>query len=108
MGRRQKIIVNESQLRGDSVRPEKNEASGMDYLGKIHVTEHAIASESLLDIMCDGTTYLVQPIRIEKQNGDAILKSLLQPDGTEKLFQMGRVQYLKRIRGSVFKEPDYN
>ena len=105
---KRRIIVSESQLRGDSVRPEKNEASGMDYLGKIHVTEHAIASESLLDIMCDGTTYLVQPIRIEKQNGDAILKSLLQPDGTEKYFQMGRVQYLKRIRGSVFKEPNYN
>ncbi len=103
-----RIIVSESQLRGDSVRPEKNEASGMDYLGKIHVTEHAIASESLLNIMCDGTTYLVLPIRIEKQNGDSILKALLQPDGTEKFFQMGRVQYLKRIRGSVFKEPDYN
>ena len=103
-----RIIVNESQLRADSVRPEKNEASGMDFLGKIHVTEHAIASESLLNIMCDGTTYLVQPVRIEKQNGDAILKALLQPDGVEKFFQMGRVQYLKRIRGSVFKEPNYN
>ncbi|MCR4939667.1 MAG: helicase-associated domain-containing protein [Treponemataceae bacterium] len=102
-----RIIVNESQLKAGSVRPEKNEASGMDYLGKIHVTEHAIASESLLNLMYDGATYLVQPVRIEKQAGDAILKALLQPDGTEKYFQIGRVQYLKRIRGSVFKEPDY-
>ena len=102
-----RIIVNEKQLQAGSVRPEKNEASGMDFLGKIHVTEHAIASESLLNIMYDSVTYLVQPVRIEKQNGDAILKALLQPEGTEKLFQIGRVQYLKRIRGSVFKEPDY-
>jgi hypothetical protein len=102
-----RIIVNEKQLQAGSVRPEKNEASGMDFLGKIHVTEHAIASESLLNIMYDSVTYLVQPVRVEKQNGDAILKALLQPDGTEKYFQIGRVQYLKRIRGSVFKEPDY-
>ncbi len=102
-----RIIVNEKQLQAASVRPEKNEASGMDFLGKIHVTEHAIASESLLNIMYDSVTYLVQPVRIEKQNSDAILKALLQPEGTEKLFQIGRVQYLKRIRGSVFKEPDY-
>lgn len=102
-----RIIVNEKQLQAGSVRPEKNEASGMDFLGKIHVTEHAIASESLLNIMYDSVTYLVQPVRIEKQNSDAILKALLQPEGTEKLFQIGRVQYLKRIRGSVFKEPDY-
>lgn len=102
-----RIIVNEKQLQAGSVRPEKNEASGMDFLGKIHVTEHAIASESLLNIVYDSVTYLVQPVRIEKQNGDAILKAFLQPEGTEKLFQIGRVQYLKRIRGSVFKEPDY-
>ena len=102
-----RIIVNEKQLQAGSVRPEKNEASGMDFLGKIHVTEHAIASESLLNIMYESVTYLVQPVRVEKQNGDAILKALLQPDGTEKYFQIGRVQYLKRIRGSVFKEPDY-
>lgn len=102
-----RIIVNEKQLQAGSVRPEKNEASGMDFLGKIHVTEHAIASESLLNILYDSVTYLVQPVRVEKQNGDAILKALLQPDGTEKYFQIGRVQYLKRIRGSVFKEPDY-
>lgn len=102
-----RIIVNESQLKADSVRPDKNEASGMDYLGKIHVAEHAIASESLLNLVCDGVSYLIQPLRIEKQAGDAILKALLQPEGTEKYFQIGRVQYLKRIRGSVFKEPDY-
>ena len=102
-----RIIVNEKQLQAGSVRPEKNEASGMDFLGKIHVTEHAIASESLLNILYDSVTYLVQPVRVEKQNTDAILKALLQPDGTEKYFQIGRVQYLKRIRGSVFKEPDY-
>ncbi len=39
-----RIIVNEKQLQAGSVRPEKNEASGRDFLGKIHVTEHASAS----------------------------------------------------------------
>lgn len=105
---KRRIVISESQLRPDSVRPEKNEASGMDFLGKIHIIERAVASESLLNIQYEGETYLVQPVRVEKQNGDALLKGILQPAGTDFNFQIGRVQYIKRIRGPVFKERGYS
>ena len=101
---KRRVVVNASQLREDSVRPEKNEATGMDYLGKIHVAEHAINCHNLLELTCDGKNYLVYPLKIEKHNSDSYLKALTQPDDTEAFFSLGRCQLVKRIRGPVFKE----
>ncbi|MCQ2612251.1 MAG: hypothetical protein MJ183_01450 [Treponemataceae bacterium] len=102
-----KVIVTPAQLRPDSVRPEKTEASGMDYLGKIHVVEHALASQSLLEVTIDGVLYLVNPISISKENGEAILLAKMADNGEEKHFLIARTQKIKRIRGPIFKEPEY-
>lgn len=103
-----KIIVNKVQLRADSVRPEKIEAVGMDFLGKIHVIEHAIASCSLVELAYDGIMYLGLPQHIEKQTGDSIVKMEIQPEKIDKIFSIGRAQRVKRIRGPIFKEPKYD
>lgn len=99
-----RIIVNPVQLRPDSVRPEKNEASGMDFLGKIHVVEHALASDSMLEVTYDGSVYLGQPLGLEKQTGDAMLKMLVHPEFEHKEFSIARTQVVRRIRGAIFKE----
>lgn len=101
---KRRIIVNSVQLRPDSVRPEKNEASGMDFLGKIHVIEHALASDSMLEVTYDGSVFLGQPLGLEKQTGDAMLKMLVHPEFEHKEFSVARAQVIRRIRGAIFKE----
>ncbi|MBQ0166678.1 MAG: winged helix-turn-helix transcriptional regulator [Treponema sp.] len=99
-----RVVVNSVQLRPDSVRPEKNEASGMDFLGKIHVIEHALASDSMLEVTYDGSVYLGQPLGLEKQTGDALLRILVHPEFEHVDFSVARTQVVRRIRGAIFKE----
>lgn len=101
---KRRVIVNPVQLRPDSVRPEKNEASGMDFLGKIHVIEHALASDSMLEVTYDGTVYLGQPLGLEKQTGDSLLRMLVHPELEHVDFSVARSQVIRRIRGAIFKE----
>ncbi|HZK20248.1 MAG TPA: hypothetical protein VFC68_05945 [Treponemataceae bacterium] len=106
-----KIIVNEEQLRADSVRPEKIEASGMDFLGKVHVVEHAYSSKSLLKInvnktaAINGQTELLGvPLSIEKKDDDMHVTLQIEPSGEITILSIGQAKSVKRIRGAIFKE----
>ena len=104
-----KTIVHSAQLRSDSVRPEKTEAFGMDFLGKIHVLESAIAFSDLVEIGFAGGIVTGFPVKIEKSAGDAVL--VLQSDdvknadiknGTEsQKISVAQARSVKRIRSSV-------
>ncbi|MFC2419577.1 MAG: helicase-associated domain-containing protein, partial [Treponema maltophilum] len=104
-----KTIVHSAQLRSDSVRPEKTEAFGMDFLGKIHVLESAIAFSDLVEINSAGGIITGFPVKIEKSAGDAVL--VLQSDdvknadiknGTEsQKISVAQARSVKRIRSSV-------
>lgn len=104
-----KTIVHSAQLRSDSVRPEKTEAFGMDFLGKIHVLESAIAFSDLVEINSAGGIVTGFPVKIEKSAGDAVL--VLQSDdvknadiknGTEsQKISVAQARSVKRIRSSV-------
>lgn len=101
---RRKTIVHSAQLRSDSVRPEKTEAFGMDFLGKIHVLESAIAFSDLVEIGSAGRVVTGFPVKIEKSAGDAVL--VLQCDdvknGTEsQKISVAQARSVKRIRSSV-------
>ena len=48
-----RIIVSESQLNPDCVRFERREATGMDYVGKMHIVETALQTQELLEILVD-------------------------------------------------------
>ncbi|MCQ2981680.1 MAG: hypothetical protein MJ178_02905 [Treponemataceae bacterium] len=102
-----RIVVSASQLRADSVRPERMEASGMDFLGKVHVIEHALASTTLLQVTLDGVMELVEPVMLTKDDGDTMLKARTVPGGEEKTYSVARCQKIKRIRGAIFKETEY-
>lgn len=101
---RRKTIVHSAQLRSDSVRLEKTEAFGMDFLGKIHVLESAIAFSDLVEIGSAGRVVTGFPVKIEKPAGDAVL--VLQCDdvknGTEsQKISVAQARSVKRIRSSV-------
>lgn len=98
------IIVNPSQLKNVSIRPERTEAFGMDYLGKIRVMEHALASENFAEITYDDRLFFGQPVKLEKTTGDTLVTFILEPSKEEKQFSLGHAQKVKRIRGAIFKE----
>ena len=98
------IIVSGSQLKNVSIRPEKNEAFGMDYLGKIRVIEHALSSENFAEITYDDTIFFGLPVKLEKVAGDTFVSFILEPSKEEKQFSLGHAQKVKRIPGAIFKE----
>ncbi len=104
-----KIILNPVQLRCDSIRMEKIEASGMDFLGKIHVIEYAIATGSMIEFYYDekgsGKKIIIgQPLSLDKQQNDAVVKIRKEPDYTVVDMSVAKASSVKRIRGSIFKE----
>jgi hypothetical protein len=103
-----RIILTPSQLDPESVRIEKVEARGMDFLGKVRIAEYALVSGSLLEIALDekdgSRTILGRPISTEKRTGDVILKLVTEPDQTLEQVSLGKAVLVRRIRGSIFSE----
>ena len=109
-----KIIISPSQLRGDSVRMERIEAGGMDFLGKVHIVEHAIVMNCMLELEYESeqkdasdsapVTLVGTPVSIERQTDDAIVCMLVEPEHEKKLYSIGKARMVKRIRGSLFRE----
>jgi len=114
---RRRIVLNASQLRPDSIRIERNEAGGMDFIGKVRLIERTIAASGMIEMEfgaagAAGTAPLCilgTPLEIEKQAGDALVRLRLEPERNEKTFSIGQASLVKRIRGSIFEEkPEKN
>lgn len=103
-----KIILSPAQLDAESVRPEKLEARGMDFLGKVRIAEYALATGSLLEIVLDdkdgNRRMLARPVSTEKRPGDVLLNVTTEPDGTAETVSLGKAALIRRIRGSIFSE----
>ncbi len=108
---KRKIILTPEQLRPDSVRLERVEASGMDFSGKVHIIESAISSSSMVeleyenpnDMAGEGVMIVGNPLSVEKMENDALIRIELIPQHEEKLFSIGKARMVKRIRGSVLR-----
>lgn len=103
-----RIVLSPSQLDPESVRVEKIEARGMDFLGKVRIAEYAITSGSLLELAYDekegNRTMLGRPVSTEKRTGDVFLKIVTEPDHILETVSIGKAILVKRIRGSIFAE----
>lgn len=103
-----RIVLTPSQLDPESVRIEKVEARGMDFLGKVRIAEYALVSGSLLEIALDAQdgsrTILGRPISTEKRTGDVLLKIVTEPEQTLEQVSLGKALLVRRIRGSIFSE----
>lgn len=103
-----RIALSPAQLDPDSVRVEKVEARGMDFLGKVRIAEYALAAGSLLEIVCDekdGSRQMIgRPISTEKRTGDVLLRLAIEPDQGIEQVSLGRAVLVRRIRGSIFSE----
>jgi hypothetical protein len=113
-----RLVLNETQLEGASVRYEKLEARGLDYVGKAAIAKQAIASKSLVEVLWNqgGKTpnrVFGIPAALEKSEGESIL--VLNPlpgesvDGEEANGEtirvpLGKISLLRRIKKSIFGE----
>jgi hypothetical protein len=104
-----RLILSDSQLVGVSVRYEKLEARGLDYVGKTSIAKLAIASKLLIEIMWsnqDGEVNRVIgiPEALEKNNGETILVLNPMPQGETIRLPLGKISLLRRIKQSIFGE----
>ncbi|ULQ58845.1 hypothetical protein K7I13_09905 [Brucepastera parasyntrophica] len=103
-----RIVLDSGQLNPESIRLEKIEAKGMDFLGKIRIVEYAIASGSLLRIELDkkngNRTILGRPLSTEKLPGDVGIKIITEPDHLIETVLLGKAVLVRRIQGSIFSE----
>lgn len=104
-----KILLVPEQLQGSSVKMEQLEASGMDFVGKVHVAEQAISHKSLLRL-----TYLKEgqqpqileglPLEIQKIQGDCLV--VLQPLSSQQIPQQGNPHSLEDTTESSLSAGD--
>jgi hypothetical protein len=104
-----RLILAESQLVGVSVRYEKLEARGLDYVGKTSIAKQAIASKLLIEIMWsnqDGEVNRVIgiPEALEKNGSETILALNPMPQGETIRLPLGKISLLRRIKQSIFGE----
>lgn len=103
---RKKLIICEEQLSKTSLAGEIHEVSGLDFLGKIHLAEQAIAEHNLLEIYFDESSKSPMigglPIRIEKTAQDAVLLLQTQQAGIYEKIPIGRIMRMIMIKESLF------
>jgi hypothetical protein len=120
-----RLVLSESQLSGVSVRYEKLEARGLDYVGKAMIAKQAIASGSLVEVNWSGGSagrIFGIPVALEKQKLESVL--VLEPSprtedppspggqgendggntGDNLLhIPLGKISLLRRIKKSIFE-----
>ena len=96
-----KLILTAKQLVGETVRIEKMEASGIDFLGKVKVIEQAILASNIVEVTSSTNVYSGRPMKIEKKDGDAIL-TLIRDDGKTLKLLIGQARNVKRFRQPLF------
>lgn len=104
-----RIILTEGQLIPQSVRYERLEARGLDYVGKVRLVEQALSHHSLLEVLCRGPhgeplKYVGEPKALEKKPSELFLVLKTHPQGEEKSISLGKISYIRRIKTSLFEE----
>lgn len=102
-----KVIVNPAQLNSSILRLEKSNANAMDYAGKIYVFEQALANEEKIELRFakDSKKELSvfgKPVGIRKQSDDVFVQLLLVPENVVKEFSLGKAQFIKRIKKTIY------
>jgi len=99
-----RLILSESQLKNASVRTEILEADGMDFAGKVHLTEAAIKDEDMMELQmptADGKdffTLIGKPLSISKQPGEAVMRFQIEPTKDIENMLVSRITHMRRLR----------
>jgi hypothetical protein len=104
-----RMILSESQLATASVRFEKLEARGLDYVGKTSIAKQAIASKQLIEIVWSGrqgeeNRAIGLPNALQKSGGETLLVLKPVPSGDPIRLPQGKIGLLRRVKQSIFGE----
>lgn len=93
-----RLIINEDQLRPESVRFEKLEALAMDYQGKLHVIENSVLAKSLVEITSgeEEEAFLGEVTALSKYEGEAEV-TVRREDGKEKTFSVSKASLVRKV-----------
>ncbi|GHV45626.1 helicase [Spirochaetia bacterium] len=111
-----RLVLSEAQLSGASIRYEKLEARGLDYVGKASIAKQAIASKSLVEVRWPQAGGMQQcfgiPLAMEKSGSESVL--VINPvsptdqedtsPGEPLRLALGKISLLRRIKKSIFGE----
>jgi hypothetical protein len=105
-----RLVLSEAQLEGTSIRYEKLEARGLDYVGKAAIAKQAIVSGSLLEVSWPepggGTNRVTGiPLALEKKDGESVLvlKSPGETGEKEISVLLAKIPLMRRIKQSIFE-----
>ena len=105
-----RLILTPDQLASAEARPERIEASGLDYLGKVHIVERALrTSGDRLEVLyrlpgADPVRALLRPVRLEKTDKGLVLEAENLGTGGPARIPLGSVSSVRRMRASLFGE----
>jgi hypothetical protein len=104
-----RLILCESQLATASVRYEKLEARGLDYVGKTSIAKQAIASKQLIEIVWsdqqgEENRAIGLPNALQKSGGETLLVLNPVPSGDPIRLPLGKIGLLRRVKESLFGE----
>lgn len=101
-----KLIVTQEQLYGKPIDSDAREVSGLDFLGKIHLAETAIAEHNIVEVSVEEPTgqriITGIPIAIEKTTHDAVLLIQVQDSKTCERASVARIIKMRAFRDSLF------
>jgi len=101
-----KLIITTAQLYGAPTDGEVREVSGLDFLGKIHLAETAIADSSPLEVSIDGNAgqrvLTGIPVAIEKTDHDAKLLIREERSQCEEKISIAGIIKMRAFRTSFF------
>lgn len=103
-----RIILIPEQLRGTSVKQEILEAGGMDFVGKVHIAEHAVETGTRIELCFEnkqhGQTIITGiPVAIEKTAGDALIY-IENTTGSPTGYSLMQASNVRRYKGAIFRE----
>lgn len=109
-----RLILTPRQLSVADVRPERLEASGLDYAGKVRIVERALRSPGdRLEILYrlpgaaidEGPArILARPVRLEKTEKGLVLEAEDLGTGSPVRVPLGAASLVRRMRASLFGE----
>jgi hypothetical protein len=105
-----RLVLTERQIAQSDPHPERLEAGGLDYLGKVRVVERALrASGDRLEVLyrlpgAEPVRALLRPVRLDKNEKGLVLEAEDLGTGGPARVPLGAVSTVRRLRASLFGE----
>ena len=105
-----RLVLTERQIAQSDPRPDRLEAGGLDYLGKVRVVEHALrAPGDRLEILYrlpgeEPVRAILRPVRLDKNEKGLVLEAEDLGTGGPARVPLGAVSTVRRVRASLFGE----